>query len=436
MANTDNKYWNYVPCPFWAMDSGEWLKYAEGLKGADRELLSSIPFKWAFVPPNDAATAVQFMREIGVAKDEVNEDVVENIHESMPTFEELVAGDSVNWSRCNESEAPTYRFRMTPEWEKMAGVILNWPVFYPPLWDVYRDIMVGLSHVTTFLRVPKGYLGAVALAWLQSGGVDSRSIRAIPGPIGDIWPRDYSPLYGTDVYSGEAVAHKFTFAAYYEEYRQKYKAIVEIDDSFAWSEDFRLSRSEIMMDGGSVITDGNGTYIITRRVLEDNSRIRNLKEKIKAWLGADRLVVVDEEPGDVLGHVCNFKFIGPQKAVVGSPDRGDTPLSNYLKRIAKMISELGYEVIEIPCGTEFKHSPGWEFEDYPGAYANSLMVNKRILVPQYYREDMEGLNIRAIEAYKESLPGYEIVPVDASIIGNGGGAINCSSKEVPVPEGG
>ncbi len=222
MTNTKGRYWNYVPCPFWAMDSEEWLKYAEGLKGADRELLSSIPFKWAFVPPNDAATSLQFMREIGAAKDEVNEDVIENIHESMPTFEGLVAGDSVNWSKCNESEAPAYRFRMTPEWENMAGVILNWPVFYPPLWSVYKDIIVGLNHVTTFLRIPKGYLGAAALAWLQSSGVDPKSIRAIPGPIGDIWPRDYSPLYGTDVYSGEAVAHKFTFAAYYEEYRQRY----------------------------------------------------------------------------------------------------------------------------------------------------------------------------------------------------------------------
>ncbi len=61
------------------------------------------------------------------------------------------------------------------------------------------------------------------------------------------------------------------------------------------------------------------------------------------------------------------------------------------------------------------------------------MVNKRILVPQYYRRDMEELNVRAIDAYKESLPGFEIVPIDCLIIGNGGGAINCSSKEVPDP---
>lgn len=433
MSKTDDKYWNYVPCPFWAMDSDEWLKYVEGLKDADRWILSDIPFKWAYVHPNSASTAMQFLDDVGVAADDVKEDDIENVRASMPTFEELISKESVSWSKGEYSAAPSYRFRMTPEWEKMAGVILNWPVFYPPMWRVYKEIMVGLDHVTTFLRVPKGYLGAAVLAWLQSSGINLGKVEAIPGPIGDIWPRDYSPLYGTDMYSGEAVAHKFAFAAYYEEYRQKYKSIVEIDDSFAWSEGFKLARSEIMMDGGSVVTDGNGTYIITRRVLEDNHGLQSLKERIKSWLGADRLVVVDEEPGDMLGHVCNFKIIGPQKAVVGIPDRKDTPLSNYLMRIEKTLSTLGYDVIEIPCGTELKHSPGWEHEDYPGAYANSLLVNKRILVPQYYREDMEELNVRAVDAYKESLPGYEVVPVDCMIIGNGGGAINCSSKELPEP---
>lgn len=433
MTEADDRFWNYVPCPFWAMDREEWLKYAEGLESSDRGLLSHFPFRWAYVPPNDASSAMQFLVDIGAVTDGTNVDIVEDAHDKMPTFDGLVKQGSVNWSKGEFSKAPEYRFRMTPEWEKMAGVILNWPVFYPPLWDVYREIMVGIDHVTTFLRIPEGYLGAAVLAWLQSSGINMEKVRAIPGPIGDIWPRDYSPIYGTDVYSGEAVAHKFAFAAYYEEYRQKYKSIVEVDDSFAWSDGFKLARSEIMMDGGSVVTDGDGTYILTRRVLEDNYGVSNLKEKIKAWLGADRLVVVDEEPGDMLGHVCNFKIIGPQKAVVGIPDKKNTPLSNYLKSIEKTLSALGYDTIEIPCGTELKHNPGWEYEDYPGAYANSLMVNKRILVPQYYWKDMEELNVRAIDAYKESLPGFEIVPVDCLIIGNGGGAINCSSKEVPDP---
>ena len=426
---------NYVPLPFWAMDSSEWLKYTDGLADSDKGLLSQFPFRWAYVRPNDAASALQFLKEIGVATDDLSEDDIRETRSGMPTFDELVAKGSISWSRGVCSDMPGYRFRMTPEWERMAGVILNWPVFYPPLWSVYKEMISGLDHVTTFLRIPEGYLGAAVLTWLRGQRIDEGRVRAIPGPVGDIWPRDYSPLYGVDTHSGEAVAHKFTFAAYYEEYRQKYRYIVDIDDSFAWVEGYKLVRSEVMMDGGSVVTDGNGTYIITRRVLDDNASVDGLEGKIKAWLGADRLVVVDEEPGDMLGHVCNFKIIGPAKAVVGIPDRTNTPLWNYLKGIEKTLSTLGYDVVSIPCGTELRHSAGWEHEDYPGAYANSLMVNDRILVPQYYWNGFEQLNIRAIDAYKDALPGREIVPVDCMVIGNGGGAVNCSSKELPVVKG-
>ena len=431
MKKEGGEFRNYVPLPFWAMDPHEWLQYVHGLAGADRAFLSHFPFKWAYDRPIDASTALQFLLDIGAATDDINEDSIEDAQSGMPVFDELVEKGSISWSREAWSKAPDYRFRMTPEWEKMTGVILNWPVFYPPLWAVYKEIVTSLDHVTTYLRIPEGYLGAAILAWLRRHGIDRAKVRAIPGPIGDIWPRDYSPLYGIDTDSGESVAHKFAFAAYYEEYRQRYRYIVEIDDSFAWTEGYRFARSEIMMDGGSVITDGAGTYIVTRRVLEDNASVKNLDYKIKAWLGADRLVVVDEEPGDMLGHVCNFKMIGPTKAVVGIPDNAGTPLRNYLEGIRKTLSTLGYDVVDIPCGSELRHSAGWEHEDYPGAYANSLMVNNRILVPQYYWTEMEQLNDRAIDAYRDALPGYEIIPVDCMIIGNGGGAVNCSSKELP-----
>jgi agmatine/peptidylarginine deiminase len=131
--------------------------------------------------------------------------------------------------------------------------------------------------------------------------------------MGDSWARDYSPLYGVNIYSGEPVAHKFTFAAFWPEYREKNRSIVEIDDNFVLKEGFRVYRSEIKLDGGAILTDGNGTYIITRRILSDNQDVINLYAKLEAWLGADRLLVVDEEPDDILGHINHFKFISPQK---------------------------------------------------------------------------------------------------------------------------
>jgi len=432
MMNDLKKLRNYVPTPFWSQDHELWLGFVKDLKGADREILSLYPFKWAFVPATDAKTARQFLDEIGVG--DVGEEAIEECKGSIPTFDDLKRDRKVDWWDGRYSEAPSLAFRMIPEWEPMAGVLLSWPIFYPPMWETHRQMIAALNHSVTFLRLPEGYLGAAVLAWLKEKGIDLNKIRPIPGPIGDIWARDYSPIYGINPHTGEAVAHKFSFTAFYPEYREQFKSIVEIDEKFLWIEGYKVRTSEILMDGGNLLTDGNGTYVMTRRVLTDNPDVRNLEMKLKSWLGAERLLIVDEEPGDVLGHICNFKFVSPKRLLVGKPVKEGTPLHRYLTNIKGMFEKLGYDVVEVPCGADFKHHlPGGDFYDYdyPGAYSNSLLLNKRVLLPQYVREDLSELNQEAIEAYKGALPGYEIFPIEATILGNGGGAINCSSKEIP-----
>jgi agmatine/peptidylarginine deiminase len=430
MKNSE-KYRNYVPYPFWAMDQEFFFKYANDLTGDDRSQLGYYPFKWAYVPPHDSSTAAEFLRDIGVEADRVTAEAVTEKFENMTSFELLAQEGTVQWGGDILYDNPPPGFRMIPEWEPMSGVLLNWPTFYPPLWDMFRQMIAALDHVTTFLRIGEGYFGATVLAWLDAYGIDLDKIRPIPGPIGDSWARDYSPLYGVNIYSGEPVAHKFSFAAFWPEYRAKYRSIVEIDDNFVLKDGFRVYRSEIKLDGGAILTDGNGTYIITRRILRDNQDVINLYAKLEAWLGADRLLVVDEEPDDILGHINHFKFISPQKIIVGRPDKDGTKVHRYLEKISKLCEKSGYEVIRVPFSEGFDHRlPGGD-NTHTALYANSLMMNKRILVATFDQEGLEKYNEDALAVYQQALPDYEVIPIEATIQTNAGGAINCSSKEVP-----
>jgi agmatine/peptidylarginine deiminase len=430
MKNSE-RYRNYVPYPFWAMDQEFIFKYANELPGDDRSMLAYYPFKWAYVPPHDSAAAVEFLRDIGVDDGEVNAAAVAAKFDNMTSFERLAQKGTVQWGGDILYDNPPPGFRMIPEWEPMTGVLLNWPTLYPPLWDIFRQMIAALDHVTTFLRIGEGYFGAAVLAWLDARGIDLDKIRPIPGPIGDSWARDYSPLYGVNIYSGEPVAHKFTFAAFLPEYRAKNRSIVEIDDNFVLQEGFRVYRSEILLDGGAILTDGNGTYIITRRILSDNQNVINLNAKLEAWLGADRLLVVDEEPDDILGHINHFKFISPQKIMVGRPDKAGTRVFHYLEKISKLCEKSGYEVIRVPFSEGFDYRlPGGD-KTHTALYANSLMMNKRILVATFDRQGLEKYNEEALAVYQQALPDYEVIPIEATIQTNAGGAINCSSKEIP-----
>jgi agmatine/peptidylarginine deiminase len=413
------------------MDQEFIFKYANELPGDDRSMLAYYPFKWAYVPPHDSAAAVEFLRDIGVDDGEVNAAAVAAKFDNMTSFERLAQKGTVQWGGDILYDNPPPGFRMIPEWEPMTGVLLNWPTLYPPLWDMYRQMIAALDHVTTFLRIGEGYFGAAVLAWLDARGLDLDKIRPIPGPIGDSWARDYSPLYGVNIYSGKPVAHKFTFAAFLPEYRAKNRSIVEIDDNFVLQEGFRVYRSEILLDGGAILTDGNGTYIITRRILSDNQNVINLNAKLEAWLGADRLLVVDEEPDDILGHINHFKFINPQKIMVGRPDKAGTRVFHYLEKISKLCEKSGYEVIRVPFSEGFDYRlPGGD-KTHTALYANSLMMNKRILVATFDRQGLEKYNEEALAVYQQALPDYEVIPIEATIQTNAGGAINCSSKEIP-----
>jgi len=413
------------------MDQEFFFKYANGLKNDERNTLQYYPFKWAYAPPHNGSSAMKFLKDTGMDDGNVNAEAIEALFENMTSLEELKHQGAVQWGGEILENVPPPGFRMIPEWESMNGVLLNWPTLYPPLWEMFKQMVASLDHVTTFLRIGEGYLGAAVLAWLAAQGIDLNKVRAIPGPLGDSWARDYSPLYGTNVYSGEPVAHQFAFAAFWPEYRTQNRSIVEIDDQFIWKEGFTVYRSDILLDGGAILTDGNGSYVITRRILSDNLHIKNLYAKLEAWLGASRLIVVDEEPGDILGHINHFKFISPEKILVGRPQKKGTPLYNYLGNLSKMFAQLGYEVIQLPCPEGFDHElPGGDCT-HTALYANSLMVNKRILITTFDEAGMEKYNHKAFDVYQQSLPDYKIIPIESTIQTNAGGAINCSSKEIP-----
>ena len=420
---------NYIPAPFWAMNPLTWQTYVDQLSGEDHRVLDYYPIKWAYIHPDNSSSALDFLREITLHKGEISQELIEKQYAKMPTFESLVKEGSVGWQEPMGDEIPAPGFRMIAEWEPMAGTLINWPTFYPPIWETFRQMVHAASHATVFLRIPEGYLGAAVLAWLEANGIDLSMVRPIPGPIGDIWAKDYSPVYGVNRYTGEPVAHKLAFACFHPQYRRDFRAIRDIDNKFAWIEGFNVFSTKIMYDGGYLMTDGRGTCILTRRVLSDNVEIPNLYAKLEAWFGAERLVIIDEEPGDYLGHINHIKFISPEKVLVGIPEDINSPVYRYMVELRNQLEGLGYQTIRLPCPTEQHRSlPLWG----PPAqlYANSLIVNDRILITKYGHE-LEKQDREALEVYQEALPDHEVIPIDCSVLGNGGGGVYCTTHSVP-----
>ena len=92
---------------------------------------------------------------------------------------------------------------------------------------------------------------------------------------------------------------------------------------------------------------------------------------------------------------------------------------NRLEAAKAMFEDLGYDVIELPCGKVASHN-----------YTNSIMFTPEgsqittVLVPQYGRSKYQ--DAEALRAYESR--GFNVVPVDMSTIPDdaGAGSLHCS----------
>ena len=116
MIKNSEKYRNYVPYPFWAMDQEFFFKYANDLTGDGRNQLTYFPFKWAYVPPHDSTSVLEFLHDIGVDDDKVTcEEALAVYQQALPDYEVIPieatiqtnAGGAIN---CSSKEIPDIKW--------------------------------------------------------------------------------------------------------------------------------------------------------------------------------------------------------------------------------------------------------------------------------------------------------------------------------------
>ncbi len=420
-----------APYPFWSFEHAYWNEMVEKYNRRAPEVLKHYPLEWVKKPFTDARTCVEYLNAFGLNAADVSPNAIDAAFEKMPSFEELRQAETILWGNEGCLFEPSNGFRMVPERGPMKGVILAFPVFFPPLWKTYREFIGHLDHTKTYLRVPDNYLGAAVMAWLAANDINPASVEPLPSPLGDIWCRDYAPLYGVDIYSGEPVAHQFAFAGFTPHWCKISPDSVANDEKFFLPSGFHPHRCrEIKIDGGNLLTDGEGTYLMTRRVLADNAEVPNLYAKLEKWLGADRLILIDQEPGDDLGHLNNIKIVGPKQILIAHSTVKNSAIDIYLRKTRRLFEGIGWDVVDVPFVEDHPHRLPIDEKTAHGFYANSLMVNGRIILPTF---DLGKYDEEVIGIYRDAFPQFDVRPIDSVVLANAGGIINCASKELPDP---
>ncbi len=313
---------------------------------------------------------------------------------------------------------PASGFRVPAEYEPVSTVVMTWA-----------------GHTSVLRGIAVAAAAAGADVWMVGGpssiaGVPAERYRALPIGYDSIWSRDYGPVGINEANNTLGIVD--TTYRHWAVRRNDDAMSCKLANAFG----AECYTTNLILDGGNYMTDGRGNVFVTSRIYDWNSSLTRAEvdDLLRSYLGAERVHVFDYAktasgaPADGTGHIDMFaKLVGDCKVIVAQTT--DQPFRTVTEKAAAYFANLrcapgrNYEVTRVR---------GWTRGSTWYTYTNSLIVNKTVIIPFY---NDAARNAEAVQAYREALPGYEIVGVNTEATIVLGGSIHCITREIPaLPE--
>lgn len=332
--------------------------------------------------------------------------------------------------------------RLPAEWEEQDGVLLAWP-HHDTDWSetlddvlpVFIELARQISRFEKVLIVTPDTEGVKKT--LLAAGLNLSSIIICHVPTNDTWTRDYGPI--TILANGIPVMLDFGFNGW------GLKFAADLDNNVT-----RLLKQQgalapalktigLVLEGGSIESDGNGTILTTSRCLLSPNRNPQLaKDEIEgalnALLGAQHVhwLYHGELAGDDTdAHIDTLARFCPNDTLVyvGCSDPDDPhaePLRMMENELQALKTRQGtpYRLIALPWPAPVFDSAGARM---PATYANFLVINRAVLVPTYRdQSDNTALAMMAL-----AFPDHEIIGIDCVPLIMQHGSLHCVTMQLP-----
>ncbi len=330
---------------------------------------------------------------------------------------------------------PTSPVRTIAEWEELQALVVGWKS-YP---TILRQIVGAAKQETRVIVVYSTPDNPTSLtSYLAAGGVDTVNVTFLAAPVNSVWSRDYGPwsAYTNDVDS------LITIDWIYNRPRPSDDAVPVAVSNYLGTPLYQTTTApwNLVHTGGNFMTDGFGTGFSSALVLDENSAaggfgINHTPAEVDSimyhFMGINRYIIMNTLPFDQIHHIdMHMKLLDEQTLLVGQYPTGiaDGPQieANLQFVLANYNSIYGtpFKVVRVLMPDDnslYPHNGGDYF-----TYTNSSFINKTVILPVYgISEDSTAIRI-----YRESLPGYNVVPINCSSMIGALGALHCITKEI------
>ncbi|MDR2692265.1 MAG: agmatine deiminase family protein [Dysgonamonadaceae bacterium] len=336
----------------------------------------------------------------------------------------------------------TFTLQLPAEWETQSGVMLTWP-HRATDWKLYLD-----EAVACFVAIARAIAGREKLLIVCAsagkvkaalGNIDESRIIFREIPSNDTWARDHGPI--SVRVNGRPCIYDFAFNGWGLKFPATYDNQItkNLFESKAFSSrTIYQDMLHIVLEGGSIESDGEGTLLTTSRcLLSKNRNSYETKAEIAGYFrqifGLKRILWLDRgylAGDDTDGHIDTLaRFCDPRTiAYVQCTDETDEhfrALSQMERELQKFKTSDGkpYRLIPLPAA-EAVYEDGYRL---PASYANFLIINGAVLMPCYnsYLDEIACMQLQ------QAFPDREIIAIDCCPLIKQRGSLHCVTMQLP-----
>ncbi|MBI4427804.1 MAG: agmatine deiminase family protein [Ignavibacteriales bacterium] len=343
------------------------------------------------------------------------------------------------------------RYTMPAEWEKHEATWLGWPhnlsdwpgKFAPIPW-VYAEIVGKIcSGEKVRILVESKSHEASARRILSRSGVDTQNVECFRIPTDRGWTRDSGPMFNLSN-NKEATIVRFHFNAWAKYPNWKKDAQVPPRVAKLLQKkmiDARQHDRPVVLEGGSIDVNGNGSLITTEECLLDPKvQVRNpgftrndYAQVFKEFFGITNVLWLEKgiAGDDTHGHVDDFcRFVKKDTIVLcsekNSNDSNYRPLKENRERLEEMKLEDGSKVqlVELPMPAPVV----FDGQRLPASYANFYIANAAVIVPTF-NDPNDRITLGILS---ELITDRPVVGIHALDLVWGLGTLHCLTQQQPL----
>lgn len=335
-------------------------------------------------------------------------------------------------------------FVLPAEWEPQSGVQLTWPHegtdWKPYLHDIINTEVALAKAIARYEKVII-VTQDVEKTKRHFSSDELNQIHFYCYPINDTWARDHGFITLLPRTAGK-VPQLLDFK--FNGWGEKFEASDDnrINGHLYQDSTFKgeySDQSDLVLEGGSIESDGKGTILTTSLCLLAPHRNQpltreDLENQLKERLHADRVLWVEHGQligDDTDGHIDTTVRFAPDDTLVyvGCDDRSDPQYKNF-KAMEDQLKTFRtrngkpYRLLRLPMPDVMMDGD----ERLPATYANFLVINGAVIYPTYHQPEKDRL---AGEIIQEAFPERDIIAIDASTVVRQHGSLHCLTMQFP-----